>query len=983
MPRLLAAVHSIPMTQPRQLLSPLLVGRDEMLELATRRIAEAKEGRGGALLLAGEAGIGKSRLLKAIVRQALLAGFRYSKGDVSPQDSLVLLAGLNDLARTMDPEAFGDLGPRLLEIRGGQGADTLASRRILVRDIAEAVIDAIDRPTVLALEDLQWADELTLEVLGDLARLGQERPLLLLADYRFDELPRASIHREWRSRLLTQRLAEELHLERLSEAETALVTTLILGTGLPASREVVDAVYERTNGIPLHIEELLGALGSDVAADGRLIRDAAVPDTIEDAVVARVARLSDEARAVARAGAVIGRCFVPEVIAGIMDRPVAALDDPLQELVDQSILFPYEMPDKGYYDFRHQLLRDALYETVPTAELRRLHARAGEFGAELIGASEIHASLHFERAGLRSQAFRAALSGARAAAAVSSRRESFELYRRAISNMPGDLPVAERATIYEEYADAAGAVDDMAALEDAARHTRQYALEAGDALVAASALALLDVVGRRDVRPRGERLAILDQADVELLALPPTPRRASILAEVRLSRALMSVEVGQHEEARDKLEESRRFSIEAGETVHDVDYVMAFRQVVEGDAEGGIRGMLDLARRAREARYESVGVTAFRWAAWLSIRYMDYPTAQIGLQEGLRYADEIQQSFCRSIMAATSAHCAWASGDWDEAVRIAELELVERTSRRAGISARDALAYVALGRGQADRARRLLDDGLAISRPSGELDLILPSLWGHAEAALVAGEPARALSHCEEALELTRRGGEHAYLVPFVVTGVRAALADRRPEAAERWLAQVAPLFERWAELAAPAIAHAEGLMRLAAGTLVAARASLETAMAGWDARGRIWEATWARVDLASCLLRSNRYVEAQRLMEEAGATARQLGSVPLRTRLEELSRGARGRGSEEEAWYPLTAREFEVAREIAAGKTNAEIATELFVSPKTVSAHVEHILAKLGVARRAEIAAWTATITTQTPDLGREDDPAVVAGRR
>jgi DNA-binding CsgD family transcriptional regulator len=92
-------------------------------------------------------------------------------------------------------------------------------------------------------------------------------------------------------------------------------------------------------------------------------------------------------------------------------------------------------------------------------------------------------------------------------------------------------------------------------------------------------------------------------------------------------------------------------------------------------------------------------------------------------------------------------------------------------------------------------------------------------------------------------------------------------------------------------------------------------------------------------------------------------ATAGDLGSEPLRARAGELGRAGRGRGAEDEPWRPLTIREFEVARQVAAGLTNAQIATELFVSPKTVSAHVEHILAKLGASRRAEIAAWAATI--------------------
>ena len=230
----------------------------------------------------------------------------------------------------------------------------------------------------------------------------------------------------------------------------------------------MNAVYERTDGIPLHVEELLAALDDEARTSGRAIRDAHVPDTIEDAVLARFARLSDEARVVARAGAVIGRCFVPDVLAGCLDRPVADLDRPLAELVEQSFLYPFDFLDRGYYDFRHQLLRDALYATVPPSELRHLHARAAEFGTQLVGATEIHASVHFERAGLRAQAYRAALAGARAASAVSSRREAFELYARAAANIPDGLPPAEIAAMYEGYCEAAFAVDDVPVIEETA-----------------------------------------------------------------------------------------------------------------------------------------------------------------------------------------------------------------------------------------------------------------------------------------------------------------------------------------------------------------------------------------------------------------------------------------------------------------------------------------------------------------------------------
>ena len=143
------------------------------------------------------------------------------------------------------------------------------------------------------------------------------------------------------------------------------------------------------------------------------------------------------------------------------------------------------------------------------------------------------------------------------------------------------------------------------------------------------------------------------------------------------------------------------------------------------------------------------------------------------------------------------------------------------------------------------------------------------------------------------------------------------------------------------------------------------ARDSFEAAISGWDATGRVWEASWARLDLAACHLRSNRFAEAAAILAAVRATATRLGSEPLLTRAEELARVThRGRGTLDEPWRPLTSREFEVARLISEGMTNAEIGDALTISPKTASAHVEHILAKLGVSRRAEIAAWVANIS-------------------
>jgi DNA-binding CsgD family transcriptional regulator len=166
-----------------------------------------------------------------------------------------------------------------------------------------------------------------------------------------------------------------------------------------------------------------------------------------------------------------------------------------------------------------------------------------------------------------------------------------------------------------------------------------------------------------------------------------------------------------------------------------------------------------------------------------------------------------------------------------------------------------------------------------------------------------------------------------------------------------------------WGGPADVARRHADGLLHLAAGSTVAARADLEAAIAGWDAIGRVWESTWARLDLAMALVRAGRHADALPLLAAVRAVAERLRSDPLLRRAEELAGVVRSRGAIEEPWRPLTVREFEVAGLVAEGMTNPEIAAELGLSPKTVSAHLEHILAKLGAMRRAEVAAWVSTI--------------------
>jgi DNA-binding CsgD family transcriptional regulator len=274
------------------------------------------------------------------------------------------------------------------------------------------------------------------------------------------------------------------------------------------------------------------------------------------------------------------------------------------------------------------------------------------------------------------------------------------------------------------------------------------------------------------------------------------------------------------------------------------------------------------------------------------------------------------------------------------------------------------LGFVDLGRGRFDSASARLGESLAIAERFGELLRVSAPLWGLAELALLRGRPA-------EAVELTERGrlesdrvGDTAMLLPFAVTGTRARLKAGDPTAAQQWVDHLrASISKRPIPAAQHALDHADGLLLLSRGLAGKASGALRAAVAGWDERHRTWESTWGRLDLASALVRANRAPEATRVAQQAAQVATRLGSRPLAERADAFLRARRGRGPDTESWQPLTVREFEVARKIAEGMTNAELAEDLGISPKTASSHVEHILAKLGATRRAEIGAWVATV--------------------
>ncbi len=315
-------------------------------------------------------------------------------------------------------------------------------------------------------------------------------------------------------------------------------------------------------------------------------------------------------------------------------------------------------------------------------------------------------------------------------------------------------------------------------------------------------------------------------------------------------------------------------------------------------------------------------------------------------------------------MASHLAHVQWATGQWDMATQTAQRALADgRGGITTRITAQYVLGYHAMGHADWNAANDLLREVLAEGEQMAELQRLSPPLWGLAETARYQGDHDSALMLCERGYNASADVTDAAYLFPYLFTGVRAFLARGEVDDAEAWSNRVgAVLTARAIPGTLATIDHGRGLVLLARGDVSAAQQALESASRSWRARRRFWEGAWARLDLAVVAARARRRGEAARLLDEVRTVAATVGATTLVDAADRLA-GSFDHGRPVEPWHPLSAREFEIAQLVAAGLTNRQIAAQLVLAPKTISAHVSHILTKLGAARRAEIAAWWATV--------------------
>ena len=947
--------------------SPVLVGRDDFVALAERRLAEVAAGAGQLIFVAGEAGIGKTRLLGAVARHARASDFAVVRAAAFPGDAASLAGLLLDLASDLMPAgdpALADIGRRMsARIRAISAADGDAHhrRRVLVQDLVDLLaMTGSDGPVLMILEDLHWADELSLEVLSHLAGRLRARPVLVAAAYRSDELYPQLPMRDLRTRLISQRLAEEIRLPRLDPNQTAAMVSAVMGR--PAPGRVAAAIHQRSDGIPLHVEEFLAAV-NEVALNrqsGTTVLAAAVPDTLGDAVLSRAGHLADRTRGVASAAAVIGRSFDFDLLTSVTQADPADVAGALRELQQANFVVPGA--DEVTFDFRHALMRDALYADTDIPARRRLHELVATAAAGR-GYRDAFVSAHFEQAQCADLAYAHALAAAREAAAVSAHREALDLYRRAVRTVPADLPAADRAGLFAALGDEAAATDDNTAAARAYRTAHELITGTGDVRAAAALVprmvAVAHLLGAGLVDRAGMLQAALDTlggaagADRERARLN-SAMAAAYMLDRRLDQA---IDYGERSHA-----ESERIGDD--ETTLNTAVTLGSVLVFAGSPDEGWRLLEDAIARARDTQQESAAARGYRMMGSSASVLAEPKRAAHWLADGIRYAEQVELWNHQHYMAAHLAHVQWATGQWDAAAQTAQHVLADgRGGITTWITAQYVLGYLAMGRGDWAAAASLLGEALAEGERMAELQRLSPPLWGLAEAARCQGDYDAALLRCERGYQASAAVTDAAYLYPYLLTGVRAYLERGETDAAQTWTNRVgAVLTARGIPGTLPAIEHGRGLVLLARGDIPAAERALRSASESWRARDRFWEGSWARLDLARAAALARRRGEAAQLIDEVCASAAAAGAATLAEAAGRLAASLDG-GRPAEPWHPLSAREFEVAQLVAAGLTNKQIGEQLYLATKTVSAHVSHILAKLGAARRTEIAAWCATV--------------------
>jgi DNA-binding CsgD family transcriptional regulator/tetratricopeptide (TPR) repeat protein len=967
-----------------ELPSSAFVGRAVELRRLDAMLDRAEQGSPQVVLLAGDAGVGKTRLLLALAERArrrgtrVLAGGCVELGDIGLA-YLPVVDALREL--TDDPEearllagaaitapGLGRLLPGI-EPAGRTGDDGLDQLQVL--DAVRAVLVGLAErsPVLLLLEDLHWADRATRDVVAFLARTLRSGRVTLAVSYRSDELHRRHPLRSLLAELVRLSRVERLELAPFTRTELSEHLEAIAGTTLSTGQ--LDGIYTRSEGNPFYAEQLLAAGAGGPRAE--------LPATLAEVLLIRAQGLSEPARWVLGVAAVAGRRVPHRLLAEVAGLPEADLEQGLHEAVDAGVLATDAAT--GSYAFRHALLQEAVYGDLLPGEQVRLHAAYAGVLAAAPGGAAAELAHHCRASHDLAGALAASVRAAGEAEAVLAPAEALRHLSSALALWervpePARVAATDRVELTLRAAAAASAAGDHQRAASLAQDAIRTAGAADDPTQAARAYERLGLY--RFYAGRVEEALDARVRAVELVpAQPPTRLRARVTAAI--AQALVNAR--RPAKARRWCDEALAAARGAGSADEEADVLITLGMVEQyDDPASSCRRFAAARAQATVAGSPEIELRALYCLAEVSSQLGDLAAATAAFDEAAELAERtgLGWSGMGIYLRRGQLKARYRTGDWDRCERLIAAIPELTTLAVADVVAHGLGVLVARERPAASVWLRQLA-GLGGAAPALDRNV---AVW---EAELAAWE-----GDLEGARSAIRRGLAAADAVEIFDQALEGAWVAMNGLSVEADRAEQARAAGDTATLADATAAGRALLERVrvdaeqAHGTHLAhdvhvrgrhAKAEAEwTRLEGrsdpgrWRAAvdafsfGNVYAVARCQWRLAEALLAAGDREQATVAARAAHATATRLGAAPLQAALEALARRGRldlGVGlPAERTLAGLTPRELEVLRLLVEGRSNRQIAEQLFISGKTASVHVTNLLAKLGVHSRLEAAA-------------------------
>ena len=983
-----------------------MVGRDDELGRLLTLLDDAEAGRSVAALVSGDAGVGKSRLVTEVTRLAEGRGFTVLSGQCAELGDSVPYLPLADALRgaaqsTGVRDALSSrpaLGRLLPEGGDGQLADEdrsgLARQQMFGGVLGLLTELAAAAPVLLVLEDLHWADASTRDLLTFLSRMLHRERVALIGTYRTDDLHRRHPLRPVVAELLRLPGVIAVDLAPLDPSALAEHLTAVLAEHLTATAPgridatALNDIVARAEGNAYYAEELLAASVGDDPADRR-----ALPAGLAALLLSRVEQLSDATQRVLRAAAVAGRKADDELV-----RAASALAaDEYEAAVREAVTHQLLVPDgtEGYV-FRHALLREAVYGDLLPGERTRLHGTMTSLLAEeqrlaMPGtAAELaqHCLASHDIPGAFAASVRAGEEAERLGAPAEAHRhydQALALWERVAE--PEKTAGMARGKLGLLSATTAADSGDYERAVHLLRRLRQLLAARAERGEAESDILLASRIGERLASYLfllEDRKAMKEAVEVARTTVDATPAEPPTWQYARAISTYANTLVIEDDftMAREQAERGLAAAQAAGALWVQADALvtLGFISNREGRNDEAIKLLTEAHKQARQAKVLGVELRAAAHLAQAHLELGDLAIGAAVAHEGTKRANQTGLNMAPFGWEVQHLHfqCHFADGKWDHAQEIADGFPVRVTSvPEASLSSMALFIDVARGNPAVAERRAWIDPFLSAHAFDG---FIAHSLL--AEHALWQGDIEQALTEAQAAIDVTFEApwGYHPSAIRPAATAL-SARADRAiqaraagdNESAKAELTAAAELLQIARQGAAfpkrpKFVLGPEGRGWLARAEAEYRRASSDNDPLSWRAvleefgPDYLYEIARTRWRLAEALAEAGRRDEAADQWRQAAQTADKLRARPLRRALDDLARRARIGTAEQRGdgavLVALTNREREVLRLIAAGRSNREIASVLYIAPKTASVHVSNILGKLGAASRTEAAA-------------------------